>query len=68
MPEWHEQFRQAEVARVLINEADQRWRWSWRAPAWIAIPNWSGGLAACGRIPGDAALAIGGNKDEVMVI
>jgi hypothetical protein len=25
MPEWHEQFRQAEAVRTLIFEVDQRW-------------------------------------------
>jgi hypothetical protein len=40
MREWHEQFRQVEASRILlIADVDQRWS----APAWSAMPNWSGG-------------------------
>jgi hypothetical protein len=36
MPEWHQQFRQIEVLRILIADSDQ----CRNAPAWIVMPNW----------------------------
>jgi hypothetical protein len=39
MPEWHRQFRQVEVPRILIADVGQRWS----APAWTAMPNWLDG-------------------------